>query len=687
LYIEDTSTNSPNYFDVTYFPLVVGGGRHVIRFKANGLNLRLNSTIDFEMIDANGKNVFCELSKYRDRFNNYYLYFDIYDITAQGVATIHFVGEALTDLSGQRVPEEYKGVYNVRWKRTLNLLPFERNNAELLFDEPPLVSVAQVITPARLETQATASAYTFTSVTSSRDLLTITTANFEGYDRDFANSENILDPRLKNIRVNPTGEPTTMNSVPTAIREQDADIQNGFLINYTTRFNTRLVASQSFFRKDYLGGYFEFYTSESVPKSLLPELPSGITVTASLNSQLSSYNSLIVEIVNDRQAILSKPITVITEDSRYKGRGGSSSFTYKNVSQFTGSIAYVPTDQSFVTSSAVSQSYVEFTFSDLKPVSGEVYRIKTSIKLGSVTGDYKLLNDQIIRPVEYLTDAQYPNAVNYGRHESEYLLIGHFISQSILDTYWATYLEDNNDFNVVTGSISSTTMIDSVELKASYTQSRALSTLYYQNYNVDQLYTLGFYLTLDPYTELEVYMGSDPLNSYIILPQTNPKAFLKSNNMDRASRAGQQTYFGKYLGKIVNDRPTQKYYGKVLFDFETDGSGFGAPIFRSRVIDEMANTTGSAYLGEIGIKPYSLNGFTPTIVQYAVPLPQEFVEASTVSQSIDFKIDYFDYTGKQAEFTTFLDDVVLNLKAEIPSNTCQAERIPFTYDSKARLAT
>jgi hypothetical protein len=119
----------------------------------------------------------------------------------------------------------------------------------------------------------------------------------------------------------------------------------------------------------------------------------------------------------------------------------------------------------------------------------------------------------------------------------------------------------------------------------------------------------------------------------------------------------------------------------VLFDFETDGSGYGHPVFRSRVVDEMSGVTGSGYISEVSIKPYLINGFTPNIVQYAVPLPSEFIATAVLSQSIDFKIEYFDYTGRQSEYTTFLDDVILNLKGEIPSNTCQDDKLYFYYNS------
>ena len=48
-----------------------------------------------------------------------------------------------------------------------------------------------------------------------------------------------------------------------------------------------------------------------------------------------------------------------------------------------------------------------------------------------------------------------------------------------------------------------------------------------------------------------------------------------------------------------------------------------------------------------------------------------------MSQSIDFKIEYFDYTGKQSEYITFLDDLKVNVQIEIPSNQCQAQYINY----------
>lgn len=678
-FIEDRSESSPEYFNVQDFPLVLGGGRHIIRLKGNSLNMRLNSTIDVEIIDAEGQRIFCEVLNYVDRFNNYYVALDVYDITAQGVATAYFVGEAIVDLQGNPVPEAQRDTYNVRWVKQFSILPYERNNAELIFDNPPEVSVAQVVTPARQSIFTTQSAYNFTYVTSSVDLFTIKNSNFVGYDRDFASSTDILDTRERQIAIDPLLRPSTVNRVPTYVRQIDADVQNGNVINYTRRFGTTVVASSSFWSKQLLGGFFEFFSSQSTPQVLLPALPSGITFSGSTSSQLQTYKANVVEVINSYTAVLSEPITLDTIDSRGV-REKPSTFTVKEARQFTASITYIPHAFSFVTSSTVSASYVQLTFNNLQPISGEVYRIRTSTKLQQVTGDYKLLNDQIITPVEYLSDAAFPNGLNYTRHVSDYRLVGHFVTQSILDEYWHFIQEDGAGFDYVSGSVNGSVLMDSANLTTNFTQSKCFTTQFYQNYVTNQTYTLSFYLVLDPYTELEVYMNSDPLNSYILSNLSYPKAFERTLNNERSRYSADRNRFGKYLGKIVNDRPTRKYYGQVLYDFETDADGFGRPCFRAKRIDYM-NSTGSAFISEASIKPYYMNGFTPNIVQYAVPLPTDLLNAVQLSQSIDFKIDYFDYTGKQSEYSTYLDDIVLNLKVEIPSNTCQDDRVYFTYDS------
>lgn len=686
-YIEDTSASSPLYFNVQQFPSVVGGGKSVIVIKGNGNNLRLNSTIDVEIVDVNGDNVFVEMTNYIDRFNNYYITFEVYDITAQGPATVYLVGEALIDENGDSIPIEYQGVYNVRWSGNIMLLPFERNNADLYFDKPPSVGIVQVITPERaLLGEASGSAGTsYLVYTSSINDYTIQTSNFQGYDRDFSTSTEILDPRLQSILANPNQKPSTTNTINSSLRKTIPDIQNGYLKEQSSRFGTVVTSAVGSIKKDFLGATFNFFSSESSPKNLYPALPLNASVSGSVSEQLASFEANVVEVISNTQMVLSKPLSVVMLDANQKSKNYTTTFNYKKATNFTASLSYLPSDGAFVTSSTVSQSYLETTFSDLKPISGEVYRIKTYYKRGIATGEYKLIYDHVVTPVEYLTDAAFPNQTSYAKHDSDYRLIGHFTTNDIKDQYWDLYVETPNAiYTAIAPSIASSSLHESIPVSANFSESYVATTRYNQNYNANQIYTLSCLLAVDPNTEVELYMNSEPLSTNTYIASSYPRAFSKTINKEKSRYADSFNRFGKYLGKVINDSNKVKYYGRVEFDFLTDGDGLGRPLFRANTVDR-ANVTGSAYVAEISIKPLTMNGFSPNLVQFAIPFNNEIDNILALSQSLDFKIEYFDYTGKQSEYITNINDLVVNLKGEIPSNTCQAETTTFysfgTYEN------
>ena len=684
--IEDTSATSPNYFEITSFPDVAGGGRYLIKLKGNGANLKINSQIDVEIIDAEGNNMFAEVVDYVDRFDDYYITLEVYDITPRGIATIYLVGEAITDLDGNPVPSTLQSQYNVRWSRAMSVLPMERNTAELVFSDPPMINIVQVVTPEREFIAAeAASGSAFSIYTSSIDDWTITSANFKGYDRDFGSSEEILDVRLQNLLLNPLQKPSTKNSVNSSIREDSTDIQNGYIREYTSRFNTVVTSVNRTIQKDFLGGQFEFFSSESTPTIFEPALPNNYTVSGSTADQLKLFNANIVEVMTDTSMRITKPIEITTLNSQNNKRGYTTKQRYKKSSNFTGSVTYIPSDAPFAISSTVSQSYLETTFSDLKPISGDVYRIKTSYKRGTSTGDFKLIYDAVVAPVEYLTDAQFPNQTTYAKRDSDFRLTGHFTEDAIANTYWEYLVETPNSIYLgFIPEINSSSLQESLPIEANFNNTGLLTTQFNQNYESNQLYTLGFNVTMDPYTELEIYMNSDPLNTNTLTPATYTRAFLKDNNVEKDRSPGAANRFGKFVGRVTNNRAINKAFGRVEFDFTTDAPGLGRPVFRSRTVN-YRNITGNVYVSEVSIKPLAINGFSPNLVQFQIPFNNEIGEILAISQSLDFKLEYFDYTGKQSEYVTQINGLSVNIKTDIPSNNCQAEQTNFmeaqSYDS------
>ena len=675
--IEDTSTNSPDYFEVTEFPDVVGGGRYLIKLKGNGINLRTNSSIDVEVIDAEGNNMFAEVVDYTDRFDDYYITIEVYDQTPRGLATVYLVGEAVVDLEGNSIQPTTQEQYNVRWSRTINVLPFERNTAELVFNNPPQVDIVQVTTPEREFIAAETTASVYSVYTSSIDDYTIVSANFKGYDRDFGSGKDILDVRLQNLLLNPLQKPSTNNSVNSSIRERSTEIQNGYIRELTSRFNTVVKSANRTIQKDFLGGQFEFFDAASTPSVFEPTLPSNYVVSGSTAGQLALFNANIIEVMTDTEMRLSKPIEITTFDTNISRRGYTTKQRYRKASNFTGSITYLPSDAAFVTSSTVSQSYLETTFSDLKPISGEVYRIKTYYKRGTSTGDFKLIYDAVVTPVEYLTDAQFPNQTTYAKRDSDFRLIGHFTADEIANSYWEYLVETPGAiYPGFTPTINSSSLHESLPIECDYTHSGLLAPQFNQNYNEGQVYTLAFNVAMDANTELELYMNSDPLSTNTTIPQTYTRAFIKDPNLEKNRYSDGSNRFGKFVGRIQNKRNTNKYYGRVEFDFTTDAAGLGRPVFRSKPID-YANITGNVYVSEISMKPLAINGFSPNLVQFQIPFNTEIDEILSVSQSLDFKVEYFDFTGKQSEFVTYINDLQVNIKTDIPSNTCQAQSTDF----------
>ena len=392
-FIEDSTPNSPSYFDITIFPDYIGGGKSIIKIKGNGLGLKQGSQIDAEVLDVDGNVIYSEFPDFVDKYNNIYLSIYVYDYAVKGLGTLTLVGQAEYDPDGDQIPESEQDGYNVKWTRNLLILPDIRNNAIVDFAQGPTITAAQITGPYRVTTAYTSSQ--ILEVTSSV-VNYITTYN-KGYDFDFSTTEDVLDEYLNDILINPAERSRTANIVAPNTRQKDYDITAGFKLIENTRFNTYIYATQSFFRKEMTGGQFSFLTT---PPSSYPQTASNTTIVNTLANQLSTYGSNIVKVIDQYRALLDLPVA-ISMSVNDSTNNAYTTHIYSDFKNFTSSISYRPTDTTFITSS-ISQSYVEFTFDNVNPIAGQVYRIKTFYKTSGQTGDYKLLNDQYVKNIEVL---------------------------------------------------------------------------------------------------------------------------------------------------------------------------------------------------------------------------------------------------------------------------------------------
>jgi hypothetical protein len=697
--VRDTSLTSPTYFDITYFPEFIGGGKSLIKLKGNGINLLRDKLSEVEILDAQGNPIYYEVPTYIDRFENYYISIHVYDTTAPGIGSISIVGVATQDLQGRLLNTNNVNDlgHNVIWTRPIKILPFERNNSDIVFDDPPQVFVSQVISPAKISFQENTSTQ-FSAITGSG--FTIKTSNFKGFDKKLASSfklkankikqtvkDKITDNKIKQISTNVDNKPFTVNSVNTKTRTTNQDIVGGFILNETNRYNTVLIASESFFSSSYLGATVAFFnasyslspstSSTRIVSNTNPYDELETTTTQSIAMQLERWRATIVNIKDEKTAYLDQPVQIDLQNSFGSGsRGNYVTHTYQTVTDFTASILYSPETLLYTTSSEVSQSYIQFTMQDVRPIGGDIYKIRVYYRRGSETGDWSLLQDQIVNPVEFLTDARYPNQTNYAADLSDYYLLGYFTDYSVLENNWSIFNDLVTTFDTTTSSIDNSVLMGSVKLISSASINNILTTKYYQNYPEKKVFSLMFNCVLDPYTELEIYQNSETLQTTVFNSDPFPRAFDKTLNYELARYSDRFNRFGKLIGKIQNNTSIRKNYQRVVFDFKTDSEGLGRPLFRVKQYDP--DTIASAFISNVNLTPRQLNGFTPSTIEFAFPAKLD--TNIYLNETIDYKLEYYDYTGNQSEYITYLENITMELTSEVPTNACQSEIATFKFN-------
>ena len=151
-FITDQSPSSI-YFRISEFKDTFTGGKN--GFLIEGSEHLLESTeIKIEIIDVNGNPIYYEPG---DGIPEYYeglsklVAVHIYEDTPIGIANITILGELKTyvDAEGniQPIPEEWKGIYNVKWEKEFKVNRLIANEDRVRFYKRPQVSITELIKP------------------------------------------------------------------------------------------------------------------------------------------------------------------------------------------------------------------------------------------------------------------------------------------------------------------------------------------------------------------------------------------------------------------------------------------------------------------------------------------------------------------------------------------------------------
>jgi hypothetical protein len=147
---EDTSSK---YFRISQFSEIFTGGKNAFLIEGSE-HLLENTEIKISILDVEGKPVYAEpgdgIPEYYEGINKI-VSVHVYEDTPIGQAKITLLGELKTyiDENGivKDIPDEWKGVYNLKWERTFTLNKNLSNEDLVRFYKRPKVSITELVKP------------------------------------------------------------------------------------------------------------------------------------------------------------------------------------------------------------------------------------------------------------------------------------------------------------------------------------------------------------------------------------------------------------------------------------------------------------------------------------------------------------------------------------------------------------
>jgi hypothetical protein len=139
VWFEDTSLTSPEYFQITEFPIRLTAGKNLFKLRGHPTNLRPGGYLNIEVLDYNGDPIYHEVANYIDDDKSRVIAIYIYEETSPGDCVITLTAEAVN------VPAEWQGRSNIKWTRSVPVNPNVSNISEIIFETlPELVITEQV---------------------------------------------------------------------------------------------------------------------------------------------------------------------------------------------------------------------------------------------------------------------------------------------------------------------------------------------------------------------------------------------------------------------------------------------------------------------------------------------------------------------------------------------------------------
>jgi len=632
VFVDDTGVvgalASSKYFVISGFPADLTTGNSSFKIEGSDL-LKSGVELKTEILDSQGNPIFhYPIPNYNKDLPAQRVGIEVYNDTAKGTGFLYVLGEL--DPTKIDVPQEFQGVYNVRFTAPIVIDTEARNSQPIKFFGDPTISVTENVKGVikrgggfagettnnvsgsfivsvqefNLPSSPPNNDSTFDDSTENIENILADTSQFE----KVGNSQKAYANKFKNL-----GEGTSPGGVPIDIEKQN--VPNGGTIRNVTYALQSLNAGTNNSANKLSGMMKGAELRITNPHNLVD---STLYPDAQWEKP-TSFTSSIVNIINDTSFQLLENYQIRTRKGLRQTRivplqasASQYKIIYKGVTE--------PTEDTII-----KKSFANITVGNLRTFSGDTYKSKIYMKEEGSSGGFEKIYDVVVESPNQLVDK---NSITGFKN------VGSFHTQSNIENYWISS-------STVTASQHSSTLIDGVLLSGSNrAAAESLTFITSQSYSLEKN------------------------ESYVVEFNT---AFIKKNKLDLDGNSNVEAELEVFLtGSAISTTDEEYSLGKVNNAFkEMDDkiSGSIQGVFNDFVTHRRSETpttklgfrvkSGQFVLQDVSLRPFSETNFSPGFFKANVPMPNPVKKGA----KFDFLAEFYDANNNLAENVAIVEDV------------------------------
>ena len=607
--------------------------------------------LQIDFIDSKGNSIYVEPVQNYLEGTSRTVSIEVYDTTAAGIATIIIVGELEklplnvgNNSVTEEIPDEFKGVYNVRLTKEFIINPTEINTQPIKFYSSPRLTAIEKRFGTMEREVVSGETISSTFAVTGRPVIQQPYEIFESLEEVEALGAGVTETSNNETPQPPNGD----------IKGDDADKEKEkqHAKKKSVRGNTRFKRSKRIRRRNspiefpYLfaidndahefttneiGGEIKFsdidtsiYSTDDLVGNNLQTPTFNIVTQTSDENYPTHYTASIAKLESNKVAYVNTPFTKQDSAGNYRilemkanakvhyTKEPSASFSLKNI-----------------------VSYADVTLSHLRTFSGEIFKAKVYVRAEGSFDDYKLLAEVPVESPELMINE---NSVGIGERT------GYFISETDKNTYWDLF-GGTNGLSVATAtstaSYDNSTMLDSVMISGS--TSALTDQIRFQlkdNYKFSLTEGIDYDLSFNTIGQKDTD-GRALMMIYVSGSSMYQRGDLSPNGTFTEDRIEEPSQYGRRLGilEVIDGSDTKVDFGLVRHNFNTNLTGDAVVQFR--VI------AGQWNISDVSVIPSTDTGFSPSFVNFQQELSPELTHKRP--ETLEFLTEFYDINNNLAD--------------------------------------